>query len=242
VGLALPDIIQSGFDLLISFIDGITKAIEENGPDLQTAIGNLAAAIIKGLTDGLLGSIQSIVDVIGTIGSAIITALKTLLGIASPSKVTEEMGINLAQGFVKGMSKNANNVVNASENLGKKAISGMSAAVRRINDALNDNLDINPVIRPVMDLTAVEIGGRNINNLLGKKSIQLSGSLNNLSLAATRMINQNGSQELINKPVNQGTTVTFYQTNTSPKALSAFEIYRQTRNQLLSLKGLVISE
>jgi len=242
VGLKLPDIIQSGFDLLISFIDGITKAVEENGPDLQTAIGNLAAAIIKGLTDGLLGSIQSIVDVIGTIGSAIITALKTLLGIASPSKVTEEMGINLAQGFVKGMSKNANNVVNASENLGKKAISGMSAAVRRINDALNDNLDINPVIRPVMDLTAVEIGGRNINNLLGKKSIQLSGSLNNLSLAATRMINQNGSQELINKPVNQGTTVTFYQTNTSPKALSAFEIYRQTRNQLLSLKGLVISE
>ena len=242
VVLALPDIIQSGFDVLISFIDGITKAIEENGPTLATSIGKLAGAIVKGLTDGLLGGVQNIVDAIGEIGGAIILALKTLLGITSPSKVMEDIGEYSDLGLAKGLIKYAYRVEDAAEMVGKKAVSGMSNAIRHINDTLNNNLDINPVIRPVMDLTAVEVGGRNINNLLGKKSIQLSGSLNNISLVATRMINQNGSQELINKPVSQGSTVTFYQTNTSPKALSAFEIYRQTRNQLLSLKGLVISE
>ena len=242
VAAKLPEIIQSGFNLLISFIEGITKAVKEQGPELMTAIGDLAKAIIKGLTDGLLGGIDQIVKAVGRIGSSIISALKTLLGIASPSKVTYEMGRNLDKGLENGLIKGSGRVENAAERMGKKAISGMTNAINRINDALNSNLDMNPVIRPVVDLTDVENSGRNINNILGNKSLLLSGSMNTLSFAAMGMNYQNGSGVQINNGEKPGTTITFNQTNTSPKALSQFDIYRETRNQLLMLKGLVISE
>ena len=242
VAAKLPDIIQSGFNLLISFIEGITKAVKEQGPELMTAIGDLAKAIITGLTDGLLGGISEITKAIGRIGSSIISALKTLLGIASPSTVTYAMGRNLDKGLANGLIKDSNYVKNAAERMGEKAVLGITNAISRINNALNSNLDMNPVIRPVVDLTNVEVSGRTISNILGNKSLLLSGSMNNLSLAANRMNYQNGSGEQINSGEKAGTTITFNQTNTSPKALSAFEIYRETRNQLLMLKGLVISE
>lgn len=242
VAQELPRIIESGFNLLISFIEGITKAVKEQGPELMTAIGDLAKAIIKGLTDGLLGGIGEITKAIGRIGSSVISALKTLLGIASPSKVTYAMGRNLDQGLANGLIKDSNRVEDAAERMGKRAILGMNSAIGRINDALNTNLDMNPTIRPVIDLTDIESGGRSIDSILGKKGIQLAGSVNNLSLAAARMNYQNGSGEQINNGIKPGTTITFNQTNTSPKALSPFDIYRETRNQLLMLKGLVINE
>jgi tape measure domain-containing protein len=241
VAAKLPDIIKSGFNLLISFIEGITKAVKDQGPELMTAIGDLAKAIIKGLTDGLLGGIGEITKAIGKIGSGIISALKTLLGIASPSTVTYAMGRNLDRGFANGLIKDSDRVESAAKKMGNKAILGMNSAISRINDALNSNLDMNPVIRPVVDLTNVEGSGRSIDSIFGNKGIQLSGSMNNLSLAAARM-NQNGSGTQINQAEKTGTIITFNQTNTSPKALSPFEIYRETRNQLLMLKGLVISE
>ena len=45
----------------------------------------------------------------------------------------------------------------------------------------------------------------------------------------------------VNNKAQQGTgstTYNFYQTNNSPKALSRYEIYRQTRNQMKLLKGV----
>lgn len=38
---------------------------------------------------------------------------------------------------------------------------------------------------------------------------------------------------------NGGTTLNFYQTNTSPKSLSRLEIYRQTKNQLNFAKAVI---
>lgn len=242
LALELPKIIQAGFDTLIAFINGITKAIEENGPDLSKAIGDLASAIIKGLTDGLLGGVSSIVTAIGNIGSSIISALKTLLGIASPSTVTYEMGKYLSLGLAKGIDKYAVYVANSAEDMSKKAINGMNGAIKRISSSLNSNLDVNPTIRPVLDLTGIQNGSKNIDSILGTKSIPLVTNMNNLSSVAANMASRNNPNDGINKGAEQSATVIFNQTNTSPKALSAFDIYRNTRNQLLMAKGLVLNQ
>lgn len=242
VALALPDIIQSGFDLLLSFIEGITKAVEENGPDISAAVLDLAGAIITGLTDGLLGGIDSIVTAVGNIGSSIITALKTLLGIASPSRIMEEIGVQTIKGLLIGLRDKTNSIADATEDLGDKALKGMNGALQRINDSLNSNLDVNPTIRPVLDLTGVQNGSRNIDSILGTKSISLATNMNNLSNVAANMSSRNNTNDGINAATQQGATVIFNQTNTSPKALSAFDIYRNTRNQLLMVKGLVLNQ
>jgi len=241
LALELPKIIQSGVDFIISFIDGIAAAIETSGPDLTAAVGRLASAIIKGLTDGLLGGVNAIVAAIGNIGSSIIGALKTLLGITSPSKVMIAIGIQVIKGLLIGLRDRANSIKDATEDLGDRAVSGMSRAIRRINDALNADINQYPTITPILDLTDLQNGSRAIDRMFINKGIKLSESMNRLASVSGKMSQQNGSGERMINP-NPNTVITFNQTNNSPKALSSFDIYKDTRNQLLMLKGLVISK
>ncbi len=242
VAKKLPDIIQSGVNLMVSFIEGITKAIKSpsNRARINTAIQDLVDAIIKGLTDGLLGGIGRIVEAIGKISSGIVKALKTLLGIASPSKVTTQIGMYLSAGLAKGLLKGINQVEDAAQEVAKKALDGMNKAVVGVNNSIYDEINTKPVIRPVVDLTDIINGGKNIERYLTTRNgLQLPAGMDNVARAAIGMSNQNGSTGVVNPVEN---TVNFYQTNTSPKALSPFDIYRETRNQLLMLKGLVISQ
>ena len=69
------------------------------------------ASIATGLIDGLVGGIVSgtgiVVDAIRGLGSSAMSALKGVLGIASPSKVFEGFGINTAEGFAGGVDDGA---------------------------------------------------------------------------------------------------------------------------------------
>jgi len=241
VAKKIPDIIQSGVNVLISFIEGITRAVKSssNRARINAAVADLAKAIIKGLTDGLLSGIKTITDAVERISSGIIKALKTLLGIASPSKVTTKMGMYLSEGLAKGLLLRIKQVEDAAKEVAKKAVDGMNEAVAGVNNGVYNEIDMNPVIRPVVDLTDIISGGKNIESYLTRNGLQLPAGMDNVVRAAVGMTYQNGSAGVVN-PV--GSTVNFYQTNTSPKALSSFEIYRETRNQLLMLKGLVISQ
>lgn len=241
VAKKIPDIIQSGVNLMISFIEGITKAVKSpsNRARVNAAVKDLADAIIKGLTDGLLGNIKRITDAIGKISSAVVRALRSLLGIASPSKVTMEMGMYLSEGLAVGMLKGINQVEDAARVVAKKALDNMNKAVSDVNNSIYDEINISPVIRPVVDLTDFTNGTKNIERYFAiRKGLRVPTDMDKLGLAAVGMKDQNGSNAVVN-PI--GNTVNFYQTNTSPKALSSFDIYRETRNQLLMLKGLVIS-
>lgn len=234
----IPDVIDSGFNLIISFINGLADSIEQNGPALNAAIGNLANAIVQGLCDGLTAGVGGVISAIGKLAGAAIDALKTLLGIFSPSTVFEDMGEDTGLGFIKGILNLSNKVSSASSNLGKKAISGMNDAIGRISDTLNNNLDLNPTIRPVVDLTDIISGREQIDNVFGKKSIEMALSINKAASVATGMT-PSKNINIEEKDIATQPALSFTQYNYSPKALSRIEIYRLTKNQLIIAKGLV---
>jgi TP901 family phage tail tape measure protein len=66
-----------------------------------------ASGAAKGLIDGLVNGIKSgakwVVDAIENLGTGAMDALKSLLGISSPSKVFAGYGGNVVDGFVKGL-------------------------------------------------------------------------------------------------------------------------------------------
>ena len=67
-------------------------------------------------------------------------------------------------------------MASASENVGKSAVNGISSAISGIADALNSDMDMEPTIRPVLDLSAITSGADEINGLLySKRSIELAG-------------------------------------------------------------------
>ena len=80
----MPDIIDSGINLIISFIEGLAQGIRNNKERFATAIRDLCLAGLE--------------------------AFLAFFGIASPSKVMEDQGVNLIEGLIAGISNNASRV------------------------------------------------------------------------------------------------------------------------------------
>lgn len=65
--------------------------------------GEIGMNIVRGIAVGMTGSIGEIITAAMSVGSSAVQALKTLLGIASPSKVFAELGGYTAEGFTVGL-------------------------------------------------------------------------------------------------------------------------------------------
>lgn len=95
--------IQALFTLFHPAIMSAISAITDFGALLFDVGGNL----IKGLADGILNSAHWVVDAITGAVTGAIAAAKSLLGIASPSKVFAEIGGYTAAGFSEGVDDGA---------------------------------------------------------------------------------------------------------------------------------------
>jgi hypothetical protein len=88
----------------------------------------------------------------------------------SPSKLTIQSGKWLGQGLIIGIDKMGRSVYRSGYSLGESAVKSTSSAISRIADAINTDIDAQPTIRPIMDLSDVHAGASAINNLLNTNS------------------------------------------------------------------------
>jgi len=79
---------------------------------------NIGADIINGLWNGIKAKAAALFDFVKGIGKGIATAFKTVLGIASPSKVFMDYGVNITEGAHNGIKKGESKLVGASRNMG----------------------------------------------------------------------------------------------------------------------------
>ena len=202
----LGEVINMGFLLIISFINGLADAIRKNHKLVFDAVRNLMMSILEAMVSflslfpqigvdiikGLVSGVKSMAtELVRSVTQAIkdaITASKRLLGIRSPSTVFAGMGVNAGKGLVIGLSRMYKKVMAASEELGEYAVNGLNGALTRIQEALYNDHDLQPTIRPVIDMTNVESG---IKNTFGKQqTLNVSGSADKVSAIAAKR--QNG--------------------------------------------------
>jgi len=124
----------------------------------------------------------------------------------------------------------ASKVAGAATSVGKGAVDAMAEAIVGVSDVINNGMDTDPTIRPVIDLSNIETGAKSISALFSRKQA--------VAISADRVAKANAAIQLeeTNQNGNNGKTVTYTQNNYSPKALSRLEIYRQTNRQLKPLK------
>jgi len=79
---------------------------------------NIGADIVNGLWNEIKAKAAALFDFVKGIGKGIATAFKTVLGIASPSKVFMDYGVNITEGAHNGIKKGQDKVVGASKNMG----------------------------------------------------------------------------------------------------------------------------
>jgi Tape measure protein len=222
---------DEAFKTLIKFIDGLTDAINDNKDELKRAGKDLAKAILDGITGGLKDGAQAVIDGIKGIASGAINGAKKLLGIGSPSKVFHEMGKDVNKGFAIGIDKYSHLVDESMVDMGTSAVDIMKDTLAKLPDMVPNDINMQPVITPVLDLTSVTKDAKKLTNILPDTSLSVQGAYDQAALIA-----QAQESKQIEVPASLGgtesPTIQFNQTNNSPKALSSVEIYRQTKNQL----------
>lgn len=122
-------------------------------------------------------------------------AAEEALGIKSPSRVFFKIGAYTGQGFINALKEYSSKVYDASSDMAVSAKDGMNDTIGRITDVINGDMDMQPTISPVLDLSNVRTGIGAINGMLGAgSSIDLLGRVNAINGAMNRNI-QNGTND-----------------------------------------------
>ncbi len=232
-----PKIIQSGVDFIINFIEGLAKAIRDNSKRMGEAGADLASAIIEGMVKGLGAGISKITQKAKDVAKAALNAAKDILGINSPSKEFEDLGKFSDEGLANGLDKYSHVVSRASEGVGEHALTAMQKSISKMSEVVERDVDLSPRIRPVLDLTDIRKNATQIGTLLKPTPLAVTPSFSSAQQASTGFQANLDVQAVNDDIINRlRPEVNYTQNNYSPKQLSSAEIYRQTKNQLSTVK------
>lgn len=191
----------------------------------------------KGLLAGLTSQNDKIRRAMEDIIEDIVTIIKNRLHIKSPSKVFEELGVYAMQGFANGFGKASKFVADAFVSTMDSAIDSMKSTMRRISDIVDLDLNRNPIITPILDLSQVKSQAGTLAALTNVTPITAAASYGQASMISAEQIA--AQMEELDAMKSPSTMVKFEQNNYSPKSLTEIEIYRQTKNQLSQIKTLL---
>lgn len=122
------------------------------------------------------------------------TAARSKLHINSPSKVFRKIGAGVPEGFAQGIERFSYLGTRAVESMSNDAIDSASKVLSNINAVLTDDVNTQPMIRPVVDLSNVESSSDAISNMLAMDPT-VSAFSNVRSISAIMNRNQNGAND-----------------------------------------------
>ena len=122
------------------------------------------------------------------------TAARSKLHIYSPSRVFRKIGSWVPKGFAQGIERFSYLGVSAVEGMSNDAIDSASKVLSNINAVLTDDVNTQPTIRPVVDLSNVESSSDAISNMLAIDPT-VSAFSNVRSISAMMNRNQNGTND-----------------------------------------------
>lgn len=121
-------------------------------------------------------------------------AARSELDINSPSKVFRKIGAGVPEGFAQGIERFSYLGTRAVESMSYNAIDTTSKVLSSITAALTDDVNSQPTIRPIVDLSNVESSSDAISNMLAMDPT-VSAFSNVRSISAMMNRNQNGAND-----------------------------------------------
>lgn len=201
------------------------------------AIGsNIASGVAQGVSEGT-SNVNSAVEMLCTSAE---TNMRTYFGINSPSKLMEKIGSYIIQGLINGLK--------SGESALTEAMTAVNNAISRLQQLGEQGIDIQVRVTPVIDasgfnsaLASLRGSSASLTSPAVMNQVNtINSGMTSASLPSSAVKISEAVSKLSDKidTLDAGST-TFNQYNTSPKALSTADIYRQTKNQISLAKSRV---
>ena len=246
IGREAADTVAEGFTTGVSS-PANAQASEESGLELANSAKSGAEQadssgsgnnFALGFINAIGAHLQEAYDAALKLGKKACEGLSVGIAEGSPSKLTAISGKYFDQGFIIAIDANAMYAAAAAYRMGYGAVESLNEGIQNgdvarvvpvldVSDLYNQMEAFDgvyrPRIAPTLDMSGVDPAWSNMRAVATVKSTQSpSGAYEQDSAAG-------GGYAAVN----------FTQNNYSPKSLSAVEIYRQTKNQLDTVKGLI---
>ena len=203
--------LEGGKELLQGLADGV----EENWPKVKEAVkgaidkakGAVANVgtkllqagkdLIQGFINGIGSKAWAVISKATEVVGGAVTAVKNFLGINSPSRVFMEIGKYTAQGMSIGLDKYAYLAEDSASGLAENVVNNVKNPLSNIAKLVDGDIDVNPTITPVMDLTNVEQGARRLSDMIGSQDIRINARTGMLAGSVGRIQNGKDNSDVI---------------------------------------------
>lgn len=152
--------------------------------------------LAQGFADGIADSAYAARINARAMANAAARAAEDALDEHSPSRVFYGIGDYAGKGFINALGDYEDKSYKASYGMATYAKKGLTKAISKINDYVSGNMDLNPTVRPVLDLSEIESRAGAIGSLLNR---DISVGTVGTARVVGSMMNkrQNGNYEVI---------------------------------------------
>jgi tape measure domain-containing protein len=192
------------------------NSVKNNASDAETAGSTLADKAAKGLTskkssftsagknlvqgfaNGISENTFMATAKAKAMAEAAYEAAKEALGIESPSKVFYGIGEFSGMGLVNALSDYGSKVYTAGTDMGNSAKNGLQDAISKISYMIANDVDFEPTIRPVLDLSDVESGANSISGMFNNGTLSVNArNVGAISAAMSNRQNGNSNDDIV---------------------------------------------
>ena len=189
---------EAGRTCMVSFVNGITSTptfvVTSFTTTIVTALMSIRSYyssfysaggyLAQGFANGISASSFAAVIAARAMALAAKQAAEAALGEHSPSKVFRRIGEYIGEGFVLGIRSYESDSYSAGYSMADKVRLGFTKAIGNVQTLIENGIETQPTIRPVLDLSAVQNGANELNGLFVDRSLALAGA--NVGISANR--------------------------------------------------------
>lgn len=194
-GVALITNLISGINNKRAAVNSAVKScLAGAASSLRSYYGSFHSAgsyLAQGFANGIRSGSFAAKTAATAMANAAKNAARRALDENSPSKEFYKIGAFAGQGFVNALYDYTDVSYKAGSVIADHARDGLNKAVSKAADIINSDIDTQPTIRPVMDLSDIVNGSRTMNKLLGEGApVSVMANVGSISSMMNR--NQNG--------------------------------------------------
>lgn len=198
-GLAISTQTASGITEGKPTVDTAVRSLVSNASSVlrgyYKSFYNSGYYVASGFAQGIRSGITAAANAAARMASAASAAARRNLQIKSPSRVFRKIGEYVPEGFAQGIDRFSYLAENSAVSMADDAVKSTSRILSGLSDMLSidSDMDLNPIITPVLDLDNVKNGAGLIGTMLASSApVSLLSSVNSINRRMNQQ-NQNGA-------------------------------------------------
>lgn len=208
IGTELMTQVKNGIESMTSSIESAIRSTVSSASstlrEYYSSFYNSGAYVAQGFANGISANSYLAAAKARAMANQAAAAAQAALDEHSPSKVFYKIGDFAGLAFVNALDEYGNKSYKSGAAMADYARKGLSRAIRSVGDMLENGVDTQPTIRPVLDLSDVQSGTGALRSMFANRDFTIGASANLSAInSMMRQNGQNGANDDIISAINK---------------------------------------